>query len=193
MKINRVFILIIVVLKSSFLIAQTEYGPTSINPFGKPNQKAPVEIKDYQALIGICDCNSYKIGKDNNWLLPVKMTWEFKYIMNGMAVQDETLKEDGIHSGSIRQFNADSSAWYVHYYTTAISSPSLRTWKGGKTADKIILYSDQKSPNGLDGYYKISFVDITDEGFNWLGEWVNKDESIIFPTWKIECKKRDNN
>lgn len=29
--------------------------------------------------------------------------------MNGMAVQDETLKIDKAHSGSIRQFNTDSS------------------------------------------------------------------------------------
>ncbi len=184
------FIVVLVALKSSLLLAQTEYSPTKENPFGKPNPNAPAEIMDYEPLIGLSDCNSYRIGNDNKWLPPVKMTWEFKYIMNGMAVQDQTLKEDGIHSGSIRQFNADSSAWYVHYYTTASASSSLKTWTGGKNNDKIILYSDQKAPNGMDGLYKISFYDISTEGFNWIGEWVNQDESIIFPTWRIECKKR---
>jgi len=117
------------------------------------------------------------------------MTWEFKYIMNGMAIQDQTLKEDGISSGSIRQYNADSSSWYVHYYTSAVASPTLRAWKGGKKGDEMILYNSQKSPSGIEGYYKIRFFNITDKGFSWLGMWVNKDESIKFPTWKIECKK----
>jgi hypothetical protein len=177
-------------LNGSILMAQTENGPTSKHPFGKPNPNAPKEISDYQPLIGLCDCSSYRKGKDNNWLPPIAMTWEFKYIMNGMAVQDETLKADSIHTGSIRQYNADSSTWYVHYYTTAVASPSLKTWKGGTVNNDIVLYSDQPSPNGLEGFYKITFSDISNDGFNWLGAWVNKDESIVFPTWKIECKKR---
>ncbi|HFA47415.1 MAG TPA: hypothetical protein ENJ95_00200 [Bacteroidetes bacterium] len=181
---------ILVLLTNTLLTAQNEFEPTPTYPYGQPNPEAPNEIKDYQPLIGICDCKSYKLGKDNEWQSAVNMTWEFKYIMNGMAVQDQTLKEDGIHSGSIRQFNADSSSWYVHYYTTAIASPGLRAWKGGKKGDEIILYSSQKSPNGIDGFYKIRFFNISDKGFNWLGEWVDKDETIAFPTWKIECKKR---
>lgn len=192
MNTKHILIAVIVLLKSSILIAQNEFEPTATNPYGQPNPDAPDEIKDYQPLIGICDCKSYKLGKDNKWQAPVNMSWEFKYIMNGMAIQDQTLKDDGIHSGSIRQFNADSSSWYVHYYTTAIASPVLRTWKGGKKGDEIILYSSQKSPNGIDGFYKIRFFNISDKGFNWLGEWVNTDETIAFPTWKIDCKKRLN-
>ncbi len=192
MRRKLLLIVIAVVLKSTLLLAQNEYEPSSTHPYGQPNPNAPVEIKDYQPLIGKCDCLSYKGDNQGNWLPPVKMTWEFKYIMNGMAVQDQTLKDDGVHSGSIRQYSADSSSWYVHYYTTAIASPNLRVWKGGKKGDDIILYSPQKSPNGIDGYYKISFFNITDKGFNWLGEWVNKDESIKFPTWKINCTKRKN-
>ena len=189
---TNLLIAIVVLLKSSLLIAQSEYEPTPAYPFGQPNPEAPNEIRDYQPLIGICDCRSYRLGKDNEWQSPVNMTWEFKYIMNGMAIQDQTLKEDGIHSGSIRQYSIDSSSWYVHYYTSAVASPNLRAWKGGKIGDEIILYSSQKSPNGLDGFYKIRFYNISDKGFNWLGQWVNMDESIVFPTWKIDCKRRVN-
>ncbi|MEM6806058.1 MAG: hypothetical protein AAF696_31965, partial [Bacteroidota bacterium] len=114
----------------------------------------------------------------------------FKYIMNGLAVQDETVKEDGTYSGSIRQFNTDSAHWYVHYYSSASTPAPLPTWKGGKEEDKIILYMEQKAPNGAEGFYKVSFSDISEEGFHWLGEWVDKGETFSFPTWKISCKKR---
>ncbi|GAA4274285.1 hypothetical protein GCM10022258_35810 [Aquimarina gracilis] len=171
---------------------QYEYEPSEAYPFGRPNPNAPKEILDFDNLIGLCDCISETRNKDQTWAKPNKMTWEFKYIMNGMGVQDQTLKEDGKHSGSIRQFIPDSSKWYVHYYSSTLPTTILSAWEGNKKEDKIILYREQKAPNGMDGFYKINFYDITKNGFKWLGEWVNTDETISFPTWKIDCKKRKN-
>lgn len=182
--------LLLVISGTSILVGQYDYEPTISNPFGMANPDAPAEIKEYQPMIGICDCKSISKNKEGNWADPVNMTWEFKYIMNGMAVQDLTLKEDGSHSGSIRQYIADSTQWYVHYYSSKSPTPTLGTWKGGQSGNQIILYKSQKAPNGTDGSFKITFKDITENGFNWLGEWVNVNETFSFPTWKIECKKR---
>ena len=67
----------------------------------------------------------------------------------------------------------------------------LSAWSGNKTTDgKIILYRPQKAPNDMEGFYKINFYDISEDGFKWLGEWVNPTETISYPTWKIDCKKR---
>ena len=119
------------------------------------------------------------------------MYWTFKYIMNGWGVQDETLKADGINSGSIRQYNSDSTRWYVHYYSNSGASPVLPAWEGNLSTeqDKIVLYREQQAPNGMDGFFKITFYDFTDEGHKWLGEWVDPSEQFSFPTWKIECKR----
>ena len=166
------------------------YEPSSEHPFGLPNPEAPKELIDFAPLIGECNCKSVsRIDKDT-WTDTIQMTWRFKYIMNGMGIQDETLKADGKHSGSIRQFIPDSSRWFVHYYSSNGPTSILPAWEGNKMEDgKIILYKDQKAPNGMDGNYKITFSDITSEGFNWLGEWVTKTESYSYPTWKIYCKK----
>jgi len=187
---NNLLALLLLILNSSLLMAQYDYEPSASNPFGLPNPEAPPQIKDFHPMIGICDCTSSKIGTDGTWSEPSSMTWEFKYIMNGTAVQDQTLKEDGSHTGNIRQYNEDDDLWYVHYYTSAIQPPTLRTWQGGKKNDNILLYNDQKAPNGMDGKYRITFSEISDNGFNWIGEWVSLDESVVFPTWKIECSKR---
>ncbi len=182
----------LLVLITTITWGQHEYEPSDVSPFGRANPNAPKEILDFDNLIGICDCISETRNQDQTWAKPNKMTWEFKYIMNGMAVQDQTLKEDGKHSGSIRQFIADSSKWYVHYYSSAGPTTVLSAWEGNKKEDKIILYRKQKAPNGMDGFYKINFYDITKDGFKWLGEWVNTAETFSFPTWKIECTKRKN-
>jgi len=168
---NLLLELLLLIASTSVLIGQYNYEPSAEHPFGLPN---PIR-KD----------------KEGNWLEPENMTWEFKYIMNGMGVQDQTLKEDGGHSGSIRQYIADSSQWYVHYYSSAGPTTTLSAWAGGMVGDDIILYRSQKAPNGMDGSYKITFSNISEKGFSWFGEWVNIGETFSFPTWKIECKKRE--
>ncbi|MFD0860749.1 hypothetical protein ACFQ1M_00905 [Sungkyunkwania multivorans] len=191
MKTNITFVLLLI---TGFLMAQemhTTYEPSKQFPFGRKNPIAPEQLSDFDMLIGLCDCASESRNADGSWQEPVSMTWKFKYIMNGMAIQDETLKSDGRHSGSIRQFNKDSLKWYVHYFSTGSVTPVLPSWEGTKkTNGNIVLYREQKAPNGMDGYYRLTFYDISENGYKWVGEWVDKDESTVFPTWKIQCVKR---
>ncbi|MCB0427789.1 MAG: DUF4440 domain-containing protein [Mangrovimonas sp.] len=171
-------------------VAQYDFEPSSEFPFGRANPNAPEQVKDFQPMIGECHCKSETRKQDGSWNEPVDMTWTFKYIMNGWAVQDETLKVDGAHSGSIRQYIADSVKWYVHYYASKSPSTSLPTWEGTKKDNgKIVLYRDQKAPNGMDGFYRLTFYDMNESGYKWVGEWVSKDENVVYPTWKIDCEK----
>lgn len=181
---------LILLLSFQFLIAQYEYEPSDQNPYGLVNPNAPKETSDFASLIGFCQCKSISRIDQNTWADTVMMNWTFKYIMNGMAVQDETLKADGAHSGSIRQYNADSAKWYVHYYSSSTPVAKLPTWEGMKMENEnIVLYRDSPAPNGTPGDYRLTFFDLTEQGFNWVGEWVNKAETYTYPTWKIFCKR----
>ena len=173
--------------------AQYDFEPSEKFPYGSPNPDAPQQIKDFEPMIGLCNCKSTTRNQDGSWAEPLDMTWKFSYIMNGMAVQDEVLRSDGSHAGSIRQYSADSSRWYVHYYSSRKPNAVLPTWEGNKNENgDIVLYVKQKAPNGTDGFYKIIFSNMSNEGFDWLGEWVNTDETFIYPTWEIHCKKVEN-
>ncbi len=190
-----IFILLVFIsgASTSMLKAQNsfDYEPSEKHPYGLPNPEMPKAFLDYAPLVGECACKSLVRIDQNTWGDTVVMTWRFKYIMNGRAVQDETLKADGSHSGSIRQFVSDSARCYVHYYSSAKPSSALGTWEGNVNDEgDMVLYKDQPAPNGAEGYYKIMFTEISDRGFNWLGQWVSKDESIAYPLWKIFCKKR---
>lgn len=170
------------------LSSQYNYEPSSENPYGLPNPEAPKELLDFSPLIGECNCLSYSRKADQTWAEPVDMIWRFKYIMNGMAVHDETLKADGAHSGSIRQFNQDSTKWYVHYYGSKSPINQLPTWEGNKTNEgNLVFYKEQKAPNGAEGFYRLSFFNIDENGYKWIGEWVDPSETVVFPTWKIDC------
>ena len=188
---NTFFTLLLLCLTFS-LSAQNEYEISIENPYGKVNPNAPAQTADFAPLIGLCDCTSTSRNPDGTWAVAVNMTWQWKYIMNGMAVQDETLKADGKHSGSIRQYNSDSLRWYVHYYASTTAVSTLPTWEGNKTEDgKIVFYRERKAPNGMDGFYRLSFYDIDEKGYKWVGEWVNTTETIVYPTWRISCARRE--
>ncbi|NNJ89803.1 MAG: DUF4440 domain-containing protein [Eudoraea sp.] len=185
------YIAILLLCFTQYAMAQYAFDPSPEHPYGLPNPDAPKELLDFAPLIGECNCASVSRNSDQSWGEPVDMIWRFKYIMNGYGVQDETLKADGKHSGSIRQFVKDSTRWYVHYYSSGAPSTILPAWEGNKAENgDIVLYREQKAPNGLDGFYKITFSEIDASGFKWLGEWASPDESFSYPTWKIDCKKK---
>jgi len=183
-------ILYLAFLISFSVYSQYDYEASSDYPFGRLNPNAPEEVKDFEPMIGSCKCKSTTRKQDGSWNEPEDIIWKWKYIMNGTAIQDETLKPDGSHSGSIRQFIADSSRWYVHWYSSKTPSTTLPTWEGNKSEDgKIMLYKEQKAPNGAEGFFRLSFYDMSKTGYKWIGEWVDKTEKIVYPTWKIECTR----
>ena len=81
-------ILLLLLLCSSILFSQTEYEPNDQHPYGQPNPDAPQQLSDFAPLIGTCDCTSESRTADKTWAAPINMTWTFKYMMNGMAIQD---------------------------------------------------------------------------------------------------------
>ena len=179
-------------LLSISVFSQNEYESSKDFPFGQANPEAPEQIKDYQQLIGECNCKSTSRNPDQTWAEPIDMIWRWKYIMNGKAVQDETIKADGKNSGSIRQFNADSLKWYVHYYSSSSPANSLKTWVGNKEENgNIVLYKKQNAPNGTKGFSRLTFYDIDDSGYKWIGEWTDLTGKTTFPFWKIECLRNN--
>ncbi|MEP4533365.1 MAG: hypothetical protein ABJ004_09765 [Cyclobacteriaceae bacterium] len=189
-------LLSILILAGSSIVAQvpdsvTMYDVSDKNPFGLLNPTAPPQTADFAELIGTCHCKSVTRNPDKTWADTTTMTWTWKYIMNGTAVQDEVWRPDGRYAGSIRQYHTDSASWVVSYYSYPGASWSLGTWHGNREGNQILLYKPQQAPNGMDGFHKITFSEIRNDGFNWKGEWVDPTESFSYPTWMIFCTRQN--
>ena len=166
-----------------------QFEPEGKFPYGQKNPSAPEQLDDFRPMIGICDCKSLRRNADGTWADTTEMIWTFRYILNGNAIQDFTWSE-GFYATSIRQFHADSSLWVVGYNSFPGVSTLGLTWLGKKEGPEIVLRQPQKAPNGMDGESRLTFQDISEEGFNWKGEWVNEEMGIVFPFWLIWCQKR---
>ena len=167
------------------------YEATFENPFGSVHPDHAEQLIDFAALIGDCDCKSINRNSDGTWNDTLDMVWRFKYIMNGTSIQDETWKSDGGHSGSIRQYITDSSAWAVTYFSSRFPSASPGVWMGGKDGEDIILYKDHTAPNGTAGDSWLTFYNIDESGFDWKGEWIDKTKTVVYPFWMIYCHRKE--
>lgn len=187
----RSIIIILAIFSTLQIFAQIkDYSVSDKYPFGQPNPNAPENIKDFEPMIGVCDCKSVQRNNDGSWQDTLNMVWKFKYILNGTAIQDETWHDSGFFATSIRQINTDSLNWVVSYYGTKLVNNKVGVWTGKKESNQIVLKMPQKSPGGLDGLSRITFYDITDTGFKWKGEWVDEKETVKYPFWTIVCSIR---
>lgn len=187
--------LLILLFSSTVLWSQIsseamQYEPSTANPFGQLNPDAPAEVADFDAMIGKCACRSLSRKPDGSWADTVDMVWQFKYVLNGTAVQDEVWR-DGNYASSLRQYQVDSAQWVVSYYSFPAVAYTPGVWHGSKQDDgTIVLSKGQAAPNGMQGNSVLTFFDIGAEGFNWKGEWVKDDGTVTFPFWLIWCQKQ---
>ncbi|MEZ4688180.1 MAG: hypothetical protein R3B47_19595 [Bacteroidia bacterium] len=166
------------------------YEPDDKNPFGRLNPEAPDEVADFEPMIGHWHCKSLSRNADGSWQDTTDMEWRFKYVMNGTAVQDEVWRE-GNYAGSIRQFQADSAQWVVTYFSYPGVPYNPAVWHGKREENQIILFRDQAAPNGMEGFYRITFEHFGEKHFDWRGEWVSRDQSFVYPTWLIGCELKE--
>jgi hypothetical protein len=195
MKTINYFVCLIILIFSHFTILNAqefsgEYEASETYPYGHRNPSVSDQIDDFAPMIGICDCKSLRRNPDQTWQDTLDLIWKFKYVLNGTAIQDQTWAE-GIYATSIRQIHPDSAVWVVRYNSYPTINLSSKPWIGKKEGENIVLLQEQKAPNGFNGFSRLTFSDISEEGFNWTGEWVSDAKGIVFPFWYIWCKKRE--
>jgi len=53
-----------------------------------------------------------------------------------------------------------------------------------------VLRQPQKAPGtDFDGYSTVTFSNVSAEGFDWSGEWISEDGSLVYPFWRIQCQQ----
>ncbi|NNK28444.1 MAG: hypothetical protein HKP06_09405, partial [Flavobacteriaceae bacterium] len=66
----RKVILLPIFLCTTLLFSQYEYEPSNEFPFGRAHPEAPEQVKDFQPMIGECNCKSVLRNPDQTWAEP---------------------------------------------------------------------------------------------------------------------------
>lgn len=165
-----------------------EYDPSPANPFGLPNPAAPQQIAQFAFIIGKSDCTEERLNNATGEWQSSARTWDGHYIMNGFGIFDSGKSASSANS-NIRVYDESRGQWQVTFF--AMPSYSSSVWKGGLESENMVLKQPQQAPGtSLDGFSTLTFSNISNQGFEWSGEWISEDGSIVFPFWRVSCKKR---
>jgi hypothetical protein len=165
--------------KETRLPVENEPGPAQ--PYGRLNPDAPPETGQFSFMIGEFDCVDKLPGKDGQWT-ESKVVWNSSYFLNGAGIQDKFWSPSTVASGT-RIFDKNRGKWIVNYFQTE-PRYFAGTWEGKKEGDKMIMRLKQG-----DNENRLTFHNIKEDGFDWIGELVNK-EGKAAPFWIISCKRR---
>lgn len=161
----------------------TAYEPNAAYPFGRPNPEAPAELAQFAFFIGDFACVDERTLPDGR-SVRFATIWNGHYFLNGHAIQDQYWAP-GYYTSNIRQFDEASGEWRVHF----ISEPGFSTgvWAGGIDGGDIVLTREISTPNGP-VTSRLTFYEITDDGFRWRGQTVAGDGSVT-TGWTSDCAR----
>jgi len=163
------------------------YDPNDQYPYGRVNPAAPPEIAQFGFMVGSNDCAEQRLDNSTGDWVDSTRSWDAYYFMNGFAVRDGGESASG-SNGNIRVFDAATMEWVVTFFSAP--NYSSGTWRGKMEDGKIVLKQPQKAPGtDFDGFSTLTFLNISATSFDWSGEWISEDGTVVVPFWRMQCHK----
>ena len=167
---------------------QNSYAPGPEHPFGQRNPDAPPETAQFDFMIGEFSCTDKVRNADGEWE-EIEAIWTASYFLNGYGVQDRYWSERNATS-NIRIFDPVEKQWNITFFDTSGSPGGV--WRGGKEGENMVFRQAQTAPSGTEGVSRLTFSNITDNRFEWVGAFVageGTDQEFIFEFWTSSCQK----
>ncbi len=174
-----------------FLQSNTSFA-VDLHKLQQQSKTAPAETSQFGQLVGNWAITDSGIDKDGNWKAGNGADWNFYWILNGTAIQDDwiapSLDKPAPEKG--RQFGTN----------IRIYNPKMKRWDtawASNTGAKIDIFS-ATTINGalvMQGHYygketKISFYNISTNHFSWKMEQQDKDTKQWSEVYRIEGTRK---
>lgn len=153
------------------------------------NSDAPVETEILGQLVGIWDAEQRIMNRDGSWSKPKYSTWEWSYILEGHAIQDNWISIDSLNNEevvgtNIRIFNKEENKWYMAWID--INNRRLATFTATNENGTVIMDGTNVKGRNI----KNSFFNITQNEFDWKQEWTFDEGKSWVVVTKIKCKRK---
>ena len=161
-----------------------EYEPNAAYPYGRMNPNAPPELKQFEFMIGDCECIDDIRQPDGTWK-EVNAKWNATFFMNGYGIQDKYWTDGDFVTSNIRIFDNKRSKWIVTFFSMPRYSSGV--WEGSQEDGKMIMRSENENPDGSVSVSRLTFYNISVDGFDWIAERITGEDTVA--SWKSSCKK----
>lgn len=162
------------------LESQDDYEANAAHPFGRMNPDAAPETKQFAFLIGSFSCKDRVLNPADGKWYDMNAIRRAEYILNGHAIQDKNYNNI-VTSSNIRIYDSSAKEWIVSYFKAPFG---IGVWRGNFADGRFeLLQGDEKSGS------RLSFFDISDDGYSWKGERLNEGKASSF--WEFTCKRKN--
>ncbi len=166
------------------LTVSGRYGPSPAFPFGRPHPEAPRQLDEFAFFVGEFACRDRTRQRDGSWS-EFPAIWNGAYFLNGFGIQDKYWSP-ARYTSNIRIFDAASGEWKVTYFSAPRYFSGV--WSGGKQGDDMVLLRETGLAEGKVRVSRLTFFDITDNGFEWKSETATDGDFVS--GWTSSCKRR---
>ncbi len=162
----------------------TARSPSGLNP------KAPPETAQLAPLVGTWEAERYIRQRDGSWSSPVKAVWQWYYILDGHAIQDDWMLLDDSTGGlqtigtNLRIYNPTKKHWEMTWIDK--SARSVLFFNATEVDGRLIM----NGKNAKEQQVRNTFSNISRERFLWQQEWTMDGGNSWFVVVKIECRRR---
>jgi len=165
-------------------VLDTQYEPSVVHPHGRPHPDAPAELAQFAFFIGAFDCTDGRLGPNGEWI-EFPAVWNGHYFMNGHAIQDQYWAP-GFYTSNVRQYDESEDVWKVSFFSEPAYSTGI--WVGGVEDDAIVLRRVIVQPDGRTIVSRLTFSDISDDGFFWEGS--SETPAGWQASWTSRCQRQ---
>jgi len=183
-------------LFSAFVIIFTLQSNTSqavdLHMLQQLSKKAPSETMQFGRLVGNWAISDSGLDKEGNWISGPGADWNFYWILNGTAIQDDwisppldkTEPEKGRQFGTnIRIYNPKLKQWEMAWASN--NGAKVDTFKAKAEGESVVMK----------GFYagaetKITFFNISKNHFSWKMEQQDKDTKAWKEVYRIEGERK---
>lgn len=165
---------------------------------GKLNPKAPPETTQFGQFAGRWAITDETLQPDGTWKAgPVKSEWDWHYILDGYAIQDDWIspvpgvalpekQEIRQYGTNLRIYNPKEKRWDLAWL--ANTGMKIDAWRAHYEDGKIIMDTDVKrvTKDNPEGYsQRITFYDIQKKTFEWKIEFSKDDGATWAEVYRI--------
>lgn len=161
------------------------YEPNPVHPYGRPHPDAPEELRQFAFMVGEFDCTDRLRQRDGTWN-EFAAVWNAKYFLNGWGIQDQYWSPT-FSTSNLRIYDPQISKWRVTYFR--MPRYGSGEWQGAQEEGRLIMRQYRTGTAGEAIESRLTFYDITDDGFEWMAQSVVDGEASD-PGWKSSCRRR---
>ena len=158
-----------------------EFDPGPGQPVGRASPLAPPETHQFDFMLGNFACHD-RIPREGGKVLEFDSTWTATYFLNGMGIQDYN-SGPRRSTTNLRVYDKSTQLWRVTYIT--MPNYYSGVWVGGLQDDAMVLEQTTEREDGSTVVSRLTFFEITPEGYRWKSENVSAD--LVTEGWSKTC------